>query len=46
MRVEIEFRITGNERQTKNGIKDIIALSDGGPSAGAERESMCRMSFP
>jgi len=39
MSIEIVFLIIEDEEQTKNGIKGIIALSDGGSSAGAERES-------
>ena len=41
----IEFRITGEET-TKNLMKGIVALSDGGTSTGAQRESTCRMLFP
>jgi len=43
MSVKIEFPIIGNEEQTKNGIKGIIALSDGGTLTGGERESMYRI---
>jgi hypothetical protein len=45
MSVEIKFRIIGDEEQTKNGIKSILVPSDGGTSAGVERDSTCCMSF-